>query len=379
MSSVDNVGAVIAAAAMGTAAVIVFALLPVISGTIAESYGLIDTQIGEISASYFSIYALVALSSGLWIRQWNWRHMSHIGFGGMTAGLLICIFGASFTNAKIGLAVTGLSAGILFPISLTLVSDMVKTERSFAIKLSTEQLVPAGLLFLFATTLFIGYSHVELIWAILCLVVVCWLASVKLPPIGAEFASESKSNSSVLVLALLSLVALSINFAGFAGLWAFMERLGNEQGFDASFINTWLGVGLITSGVGPLGAIFFEKRFGRMMPLLIASGASLLLMPLLAGEVSRADYITALVLIPLAYYFAITYMFAVVSDADHNGKMAGQMSFALAIGAVIGPSVFGLLKAQDGPVISMMALMIFIGASMHIYIQQQLNKRTANE
>ena len=379
MSSVDNVGAVVAAAATGTAAVIVFALLPVISGVMAESYALKDTQIGEISASYFSVYALVALSSGLWIRRINWRYMKHIGFGGMTAGLLICIVGASFTNAKIGLAVTGLSAGILFPISLTLVSDMVQTERSFAIKLSAEQLVPAGLLFLFATALFTGYGHVELIWAILCLVVICWLASMQLPPRGVKLGSESRPEGSGLVLALLSLIALSINFAGFAGLWAFMERLGYERGFEASFINTWLGVGLITSGIGPLGAVVFEIRFGRIVPLMIASGASLMLMPFLTGEVSRADYITALVLLPLAYYFSITYMFAVVSDADHNGKMTGQMSFALAIGAVFGPSLFGLLKAQEGPVILAMGLLIFLGASIHIYIQRQLNRRAANE
>ena len=44
MSSVDNVGAVVAAAATGTAAVIVFALLPIISGVMAESYVLKDTH-----------------------------------------------------------------------------------------------------------------------------------------------------------------------------------------------------------------------------------------------------------------------------------------------------------------------------------------------
>ena len=379
MSSVDNVGAVVAAAATGTAAVIVFALLPIISGVMAESYVLKDTQIGEISASYFSVYALVALSSGLWIRRINWRYMKHIGFGGMITGLLICIFGTGFTTAKIALALTGLSAGILFPISLTLISDMVQTERNYAIKLSAEQLVPAGLLFLFATTLFAGYGHAELIGAILVLLVICWLASLRLPARGAERSAETKPTGSGLKLAILSLIALAINFAGFAGLWAFMERLGNNQGFETSFINTWLGVGLVTSGIGPLGAVVFENRFGRMMPLVVASSASLMLLPMLTGNVSSGDFIAALVLLPLAYYFSITYMFAVVADADHNGRMAGQMSFALAVGAAVGPALFGLLKAEDGPVISVMAALILIGALILIVIQRQLNKGTTND
>ena len=45
--------------------------------------------------------------------------------------------------------------------------------------------------------------------------------------------AENKVSSPVVSSTLVSLTALSINFAGFAGLWAFFERIGNSQGFSA--------------------------------------------------------------------------------------------------------------------------------------------------
>ena len=54
---------------------------------------------------------------------------------------------------------------------------------------------------------------------------------------------------------------------------------------------------------------------------------------LLRGEISTFPYATVLALLPLSYYFSISYMFGVVADADHNGKIAGLISFALAVGA----------------------------------------------
>jgi len=374
-NSLDRPATIVAAAATGTAAVLVFALLPVITGAMAEQYSLADEQLGLVALSYFGVYALVALSSSFWIRRLDWRLARRAGFALMLVGLLLCAFAGSFGVARLGLAVIALGAGLLFPVSLTLVSDMEHTERGYAIKLSAEQLLPAALLFLLSSSLLAGHGQTQLMFALFALVIICLVSSNGLPAAGRPDAHTETGSGSSALLAVFSLVALSLNFAGFAGLWAFLERVGNARGFEAGFIATWLGIGLITSGIGPLGAAFIEDRFGRLSPLLLATGISLASLSLLRGEVNETDFAVVLFLLPLAYYFSIAYLFGVVADADHNGKMAGQMSFALAVGAALGPSLFGILLSRDGPVVLAMGLLIGAGAVAMALIQWRLQSR----
>ena len=317
--SLDRPVVVLAAAATGTAAVLVFALLPIISGVMAEQYQLSDVQVGLVASAYFSVYALIALSSSLWIRRLDWNIAKRAGFAGMLAGLLLCVFAGSFELACTGLAVVGAGAGMLFPISLTVVSDMEHTDRTYAIKISAEQLVPAGLLFLLSSALFAGYGQTQLLLALVALVILCLVLSHGLPSRGNPAAHTTAATGSSAALAILSLAALAVNFAGFAGLWAFLERIGAERGFEPGFIATWLGVGLVTSGIGPLGAAFLEDRFGRALPLLVASCLALLSLPLLTGEIDRLDYALVLFALPLVFYFAITYILSVIAEADHRG------------------------------------------------------------
>jgi hypothetical protein len=76
----------------------------------------------------------------------------------------------------------------------------------------------------------------------------------------------------------------------------------------------------------------------------------------------------------LSYYFSLTFMFSVVADADSNGKIAGLMSFALAVGAGGGPAIFGMVKADNGPALLVMSLLMLAGAGMMIAIQFLLRK-----
>ncbi|MDH3991925.1 MAG: MFS transporter [Gammaproteobacteria bacterium] len=374
MHNLDRTAVVIAAAATGTAAVLVFALLPVLSGVMADQFQLDDVQTGLVATSYFSVYALMALSSSTWIRRFNWVKTARTGYAIMLLGLLVTLIAPSFVVASSGLALVGAGAGLLFPISLTLVSDMTHTDRVYAIKIAAEQLVPAGLLFLLSSSLFAVAGLSTTLIALIAVVSVCFFMSLQLPAEGNVAKHSSSEKGDRLSLGIASLVALSIGFAGFAGLWAFLERIAVDNAFEPGFTNTWLAVGLITSGVGPIAAAVLEDRLGRILPMALATAVAMATLVLLARSNSTTAYALVLTILPLSYYFAITYMFGVVADADSNGRIAGLMSFALAVGAGSGPAIFGLLKAADGAVILGMSLLILLGAGMMIAIQFFLQK-----
>jgi hypothetical protein len=66
-NKLDRPGVIAAVAGSGTAAILVFATMPVLVGGMADRYGLDDLQSGLISTVYFSTYAIVALTSPLWV------------------------------------------------------------------------------------------------------------------------------------------------------------------------------------------------------------------------------------------------------------------------------------------------------------------------
>ena len=105
--------------------------------------------------------------------------------------------------------------------------------------------------------------------------------SLQLPAEGNVAKHAGGEKGGRLSLGIASLVALSIGFAGFAGLWAFLERIAVDNAFEPGFINTWLAVGLITSGLGPIAAAVLEDRLGRIVPMglaiIIAMGTLVLL------------------------------------------------------------------------------------------------------
>jgi len=364
-----------AVAAIGTVAVLVFALLPVISGVLASRFVLDDMQTGFAATAYFAAYAVITSTSGLWIRRFNWRKVLKLGFAAMIIGLVSCVFAESFTAAQISLALVGVGAGLLFPVSFTIASEMRHTDRVFAIKLTAEQLVPAAMLFLLTSSFLLVDIYADLFLIILFGVIVGSFSIPFVPDNMRQQEEKERSHGSKrgnVRWGLLALVGLLINFAGFAGVWAFLERIASSNSLDPSFTERWIAIGLVTSGVGPLCVAFVGERLDRRVAIAAASTVTVLCLLLLNGGTTELRYAAALFLLPLAFYFSISYMLAIVAEVDYNGKVSSLMSFVLAVGAISGPPMFGYLKSIDGPALSAMSILLLVGAGLMIAVQTSI-------
>ena len=360
---------VLAATAVGTAGIVVFAVLPVLVGLISDRFGLSDAQAGNTASAYFLVYALIALSAPLWIRRANWRILAAAGCLTMIAGLCWLSAASGFQAVISAMLLTGAGASVLLPISLTLVADMVHVDRAYGITVSAEQLIPALLIFALSAGLFGGYDLQNALWACIVLTIICIMASYALPSRGRP-RQEAQRDQPKRYLAYLSLVALGISFAGFASLWAFAERLAVNGGLAQAFSARWIAVGLVMTAVGPLVAAVVETRFGRVLPIALGTVLCVASLVGLTGTTTEAGYATVLVLFPLSYYFVLSYVLSIIADADRGGSASSLMSFALACGALAGPSIFGVLKG-NAALISV-SVLVTAGAALAGYVQTRI-------
>ncbi len=375
MEAINAMRTTIGVASIGSVAVLVFALLPVISGVLASRFMLDDMQTGVAATAYFAAYAVITSTAGFWVRRFNWRKLLKLGFLAMIIGLSSCVLAESFAVAQISLALVGVGAGLLFPISFTIASEMKNTDRVFAVKLTAEQLVPAAMLFLLTSSFLLVDAYADLFLIILLGVIVGSLSILLVPDNMRQPESRVRSNDGKrgnLLLAIFALTGLLINFSGFAGIWAFLERIASSSRLDPEFTERWIAIGLVTSGVGPLCVAFIGERLDRRVAIAAASTMTVFCLLLLSGETTEFKYAAALFLLPLAFYFSISYMLAIVADVDYNGKVSSLMSFVLAVGAISGPPLFGYLRSINGPALEMMGVLFLVGAALMIAVQTSI-------
>ena len=375
MEAINAMRTTIGVASIGSVAVLVFALLPVISGVLASRFMLDDMQTGVAATAYFAAYAVITSTAGFWVRRFNWRKLLKLGFLAMIIGLSSCVLAESFAVAQISLALVGVGAGLLFPISFTIASEMKNTDRVFAVKLTAEQLVPAAMLFLLTSSFLLVDAYADLFLIILLGVIVGSLSILLVPDNMRQPESRVRSNDGKrgnLLLAIFALTGLLINFSGFAGIWAFLERIASSSRLDPEFTERWIAIGLVTSGVGPLCVAFIGERLDRRVAIAAASTMTVFCLLLLSGETTEFKYAAALFLLPLAFYFSISYMLAIVADVDYNGKVSSLMSFVLAVGAIIGLPLFGYLRSINGPALEVMGVLLLVGAALMIAVQTSI-------
>ena len=370
-NSLNRTSVVTAAAATGAAGVIVFALLPIFIGQIADRFHLSEADSGVTAAAYFVIYALVSLTTPLWIRRISWRVVALIGYGVMVIGLIALLLSGDHTMVLVSLAITGAGAATLLPISLTLVSDMLHTERVYAITISVQQLIPALLLFGISAGLLGTYALGNTIYAAIAITLACVLLSYDLPA-GDKSEQAAAQGTSSPPLALLSLLGLALNFAGFAAMWAFFEIIAGQAGLTDEFSSRWIAVGLLMTAVGPLVAAWLSDRIGRLIPLTVPTAIAAAATVFLSGGVTESTYALALVIFPLGYYIALSYVLSIIADADPDGTYSSLMSFALAFGAIAGPAIYGYAREVGSSEVAVITFFLFSGAAILAWIQRRI-------
>jgi len=341
---------------------LVYNTLFIILGAMATQRGYDEKQIGFLGSAFLLGQLISNLSGALWVNKVDWR----VAVGGSGIACALFMAGAAFVSytTLIGFyLLAGSMTGIALSCAFCHMSGMQNPVRAYSISLIMQCLVAGGVILLLQSYILPKFGFIGLSYTIAATFA---LAIFTAPCLPKGFAGQASNNqlrnadailksapkgtgqgvpllSKDAILPMLGLVAIAVYFLGQTSIWAFIERIGNTKGFDASSIGTMSAAVLILCSLGAWAASITGQRLGHIKPLFIGTIGFLVAIVILYYSDSRLGYFLSFLLYASAWNYVLPYQLLMVSQGEKNSVYASIIPAFQSVGASAGPAIVGLL------------------------------------
>ncbi|VAV95261.1 hypothetical protein MNBD_ALPHA01-127 [hydrothermal vent metagenome] len=347
--------------------------LPLWLGGIVTKFSVEEWIAGAIGGLYFFGVFLGSITLSSRIDGMNKRKAAIAGLCMACLGIAAVIFIENLLFIAVALTISGLGFGLGLAATTATVSKMDDVQKNFSIihfilvifAILFFSIVPAQMASYGLNAVFFAMAFTAFIAAI-----TAFLLFPDTPQIQGDMApadNRSEGKISITWLAYLALFAIAFFQIGQNGVWSFIERVGDVNGFDIQEIGHVLLAGAFINILGPLAAIWIGERFGIMIPIIVSvvvlCGASVLLFTVYIPAV----FIIGAILVPLTGLFAVPYMLGYIAQVDHTGKASAMAPGFMMIGNGLGPALAGMTVSAGGLAMLGPAVFIPYGAAIMIY------------
>lgn len=363
VSEYDSLRRIIPALAISAIGALFYNILPLYVGAAQDGLGLSTSEVGLLPAAFFAGYNLATLGAFFWIRRWNWRAATAIWLPVAVLGLLGSITMPGRWGLFLSTAISGGGFAVLYGIGTTVLADTSNPARWYGVKIAVEAMPGAVLLFILPSTLVAQYGFAGVVYA---LAGVSLLLAFFLPtlPVSGDIEHVNADHSvqprmprkDMNRFAIwLALFGTLLFFSAASGLWAFIERIGSVQAFDAVAIGMLLSLTLVFATLGSLTTAWLGKRMGNIKPFTVSAILMVVASGLLYGTPSFNLYAVGAGLLTFGIGMGLPFAIAEVADLDADGRYIILSVPAIGSGAMIGPAAAGALAA-DGTFTAVLAV-----------------------
>ena len=306
--------------------------------TDAQAGFLFSLEMAGVTLSSFIVFAILT--------RVCWQHI-------LLSGIVIVVLANILSTWTHGYAdlmkvrfLAGLGSGLIMNMTMVSIGLTSNIDRNYGFWTVAQLVVGATGLFLLP--FFIAELGIAAIY--LCIVVIALpvLFLVKrFPRHGREVDGDS-SQLSMVLLGISGLVGIFIYYSGQAAVWAFIERIGIEAGFQATSIGSVLSLSLIAAIVSAVSATWLSDRHGRRVPIIMSMLCSAVGISLLWETSSLSSFTLAACLFNAAWYFCLPYITAVIANIDRDGRLLVGLSVVFPGSLAAGPAFASLLLSSDG-------------------------------
>lgn len=353
MSTPDiNSRRVIGVAAIISALVVLYwQFMPVVLGSVAESRGYTESELGFLASAYAGGLFLTTLSGVFWIRKYDWRKLIRAGSLVSAVAFVVPIFFESYGLLLSCHLLASLGGGIGYGVTLSLLGDTSEPARNFALSFFAQ--VALGIV---ATLALSNIESPDLaLNSGFILMSVLMLLNIHLaryiPHKGTKTGHKPEAHSGVVMPRTFAipclLVAVLLVFIGDGAIWAFLERIGAAAD-SRSLGGSLVSASLIGGVLGSLAGGVLGIRWGYVLPMTLAIGVSILSVILFALYQQPAVLILAALINGFGWNFGIAYRMGLVAELDISGRYTVLVPAMQTLGNTIGPASAGLLIEMGG-------------------------------
>jgi MFS family permease len=353
-NAMDRLSVIFSGVVISALGMIFYNVLPLFLGTAQDFRDLSDQAVGVLSSSFYVGFTLTTISAFFWIRKFNWRVVTLVSVPLAAAALVLAGYAGSYALMVAGIFISGSAFSAIYGIGTTVLGDTSNPARWYGLKIASEAGIGAVLLLILPGAVIAHWGFEGMMVAIAAVLLILAPLLIWLPRSGIKGVDESGEHQSIKLGSELR-TALFIGLAGVMAfvfcitmIWAFVERMANEAGFDAVATGTVLSLTLVFAVGGSLSAMMMGERFGPGKPFTVACITLLISLYLLADIGSLFEYGLAACVFSFAFGLGIPYVITIVADLDVDGRFVVLTVPAVGIGVMLAPAIGGILTASHG-------------------------------
>jgi len=360
---------------VGVLGSIVFAVLPLIVGTMSDYLALSSAQVGILASADMAGMFVAAVYATYWIRKYPWRPVATTA----VLILIVCHLLSTTVDSYIPLLsirfISGLIGGSLMSIAFAGLADTAKPDRWFGFFIAGQMVLGAAGLYvlpdMIASFQMGGIFYLLAAVVGLATIVLRWLPADVIAHRSKQAGTAHAASTSFFHSCLLLFACFLFN-AGIMMVWAYMERIGVSSGLDADTIGKTLSASMLVGLFGAILAGVIADSFGRAIPLAITIICQVIVLAMLADVSQTWQFVAAVFVFSFFWSYTPPYQMGVLVSVDTSGRFVVLFLAAVKLGYATGPLLTGLIYKEEGwgATLTMSAVMFFLSFVLFFWLNR---------
>jgi MFS family permease len=336
--------AILAASFASTIGGLPFNALPVLLGSLADSYGLAPRTVGMIGSVCFAGYLAGTLGAPVWMNRLDWRVLTVVSAAGTAGSFALAAVQARLPVMVLAWALIGFFASTMTCLGMRVLADVPDAVRAFGVRQGTELSVTAAVLFALPPLVIARWQFRGAAWALALVVVLLAVSAVRLPRHPLVAPNRAAGPAKALPRASCFAIAMFFLFlAGNIGLWAFLERVAASLHIAPAEEGLAFAVLKLLGGLAAFATALVGERFGRQLPFVASTVLILLGLALLSSATGFVPFAIGAWCWEFAFTCGCVLQTAGIARTDATGRAIVLVPAAFALASMVGPGLAGRL------------------------------------
>lgn len=343
---------ILAASFASTIGGLPFNSLPILLGSLADSFGFEMQAIGMLGSICFAGYLLGTLLSVVIISRFCLRKLTITC--SVFSVVLLLLSSVSDANWQMPLwAFIGFFAALMTCLGLRVIGQMINKERALGVRQGIELGVTAMVLFVLPAYVITAFGYAGTAVSLSLIILVLSISVFWLPKNTHLDTTDSsiKTQLDIPIGAWLALAVFLIFATGNIALWAFLERMGNSIELAPAQMGVVFAVLKLLGGAAAFSVALVGSRLGLHKPYLIVLivltiGLYLIWLSFAGGAKQFMLFAMGAWIWEVAFTWGCVFQTAAIARLDPKGRAIMLIPAAFGVSAMIGPALGGWLATS---------------------------------